>query len=183
LALDHQQNITAIEQEMEDILAQLRVSELDEQDRDAAETWIEWLDVVRVWSGSITSREGIVDLTSVPAQAILKVKLSNSSLASRALRRLQALCRRFVILPRGFYLPDDVAPLSSHPLSSSAFSDVYKAQWGTREVALKVLRMHTDNQEKVKKVWLINSQRLNIHSFDGAGVLRGGHHVEGPGSP
>jgi hypothetical protein len=55
LALDNQQNITMFEQEMEGVLTHLRVSKLNEQDRDVAETWIEWLDMVRVYFYSINA--------------------------------------------------------------------------------------------------------------------------------
>lgn len=42
--------------------------------------------------------------------------------------------------------------LSSHSISSSALSDVYRGRMAGKHVAVKVLRVHADNRVQVAKV-------------------------------
>jgi predicted unusual protein kinase regulating ubiquinone biosynthesis (AarF/ABC1/UbiB family) len=75
-----------------------------------------------------------------------------SDLRSRAIRRLQALCRHSGHLPPSCNLRQRITLESDSPISSSAMSDVYKARTSDDEVAIKVLRVHADNRTEVRKV-------------------------------
>lgn len=77
----------------------------------------------------------------------------DSSIYGRGVRSLQALCRRSELLPGSCrLLSTNIALLDQYPISSSAMSDVYRAQCGSRDVAVKSLRVHKDNRAEVEKV-------------------------------
>jgi hypothetical protein len=66
---------------------------------------------------------------------------------------MQALCRQSGQLPTGCILADRIELRYDVNASSSALSDVYRGQRANAsDVAVKVLRVHVDNQEKVRKV-------------------------------
>jgi hypothetical protein len=69
-------------------------------------------------------------------------------------RRLRQLCRDSGLVPTSSKLPKDIDISSSSPLSLSYFSDVYRGRLGDRDVAVKVLRLHIDEAQRVKKVRL-----------------------------
>lgn len=67
------------------------------------------------------------------------------------MRQLRSICREVECLPMSCIIQGDMA-LSQRPVSSSAYSDVYKGRMGGQAVALKSLRIHASNQSKVLKV-------------------------------
>jgi hypothetical protein len=66
--------------------------------------------------------------------------------------RLRDLCGRSGSLPEAYFLAHDITLLDNNPVSHGGFSDVYRGLCAGRPVALKVLRVSSDDQEDVKKV-------------------------------
>ncbi|KAF9261240.1 kinase-like protein [Marasmius fiardii PR-910] len=69
--------------------------------------------------------------------------------AKRCTKCLNTLVKRYHVFPSSFFC-DDVTRVSVYPLGGGGFADVYKglAFAGTRTVCLKVLRIHTQNDER-----------------------------------
>lgn len=86
----------------------------------------------------------------MPHQALTSVD-PNGILYGRGIARLRALCRRTGCLPTSCFLKEDIALEISQPLHRTALSDVYQGRRGTLLVALKSLRVHGDDKEKVEK--------------------------------
>jgi hypothetical protein len=93
------------------------------------------------------------------AQNIMAENPSNLLYAQRV-RRLRQLCRSSGLVPTYCKIPKDVTLLGSAPVSQSHFSDIYHGKLDEREVAIKVLRLHMDDIQTVKKVRTIVSQVL-----------------------
>lgn len=87
----------------------------------------------------------------------------NPELCSRSLSRLRALCRETSRLPASCSLPNNIT-YGRDPISSSAFSDVYRGQLNGRAVALKALRIHVDNRVKVTKVSIFSTTQSYVCS-------------------
>jgi hypothetical protein len=91
--------------------------------------------------------------------------LSSSDSASilyiEGVRRLRRLCRDTQLVPTSCKLPADLDSVSPRPVSRSNFSDIYVGRLSGRDVAIKVLRLHMDEVENIKKV---SSTILRIHS-------------------
>lgn len=75
-----------------------------------------------------------------------------SVLYARTLPTFRAICRRSGCLPSSCYLAEEVVLESPHPLHQTALSDVYQGHIGSLRVALKSLRLHSDNRSKTEKV-------------------------------
>jgi serine/threonine protein kinase len=69
-----------------------------------------------------------------------------------ALLRLRRLCRNSGLAPTSCKLSKEVQMLTSVPISSSHFSDIYRGRLDGHEVAVKALRLHMDDIQSVKKV-------------------------------
>jgi bifunctional pyridoxal-dependent enzyme with beta-cystathionase and maltose regulon repressor activities len=68
------------------------------------------------------------------------------------LRQLERLCRTYDLVPTSSRIIQDIVLTSSVPISCSYLSDVFEGRLGTKAVAVKALRLHTDQVMKVKKV-------------------------------
>lgn len=79
----------------------------------------------------------------------------------RLLFRLREMCRRNGLFPSlrtlGANIPHEVTPVSA-----TAFSDVYRAELNGRVVALKALRVHSDDLDRVTKVHALSFSRLDV---------------------
>ena len=68
------------------------------------------------------------------------------------MRDLRKLCGAFGILPSSFALPPELVEHEPAPFAWGGFSDVYKATFKERDVAVKILRVDTGNIEHMHKV-------------------------------
>lgn len=79
--------------------------------------------------------------------------IKNESLHNQVIRAMRKLCQQSGCLPTNMCLPLEVtSPPNAEHISASALSDVYRKQWGEHLVALKMLRIHVEHQEAVRKV-------------------------------
>jgi predicted unusual protein kinase regulating ubiquinone biosynthesis (AarF/ABC1/UbiB family) len=69
-----------------------------------------------------------------------------------AVQRLRHWCQRFDELPASCTLDDLVNLDNREPISCSALSDVYCAEYLGAKVAVKVIRLHGDDREAARKV-------------------------------
>ena len=77
----------------------------------------------------------------------------SSALYGNALRKLREIGRKAGQLPSSCHLADDSIKLDSErTVSASNISDIYRGKLGKRKVAVKALRWHMDNREKIEKV-------------------------------
>lgn len=92
--------------------------------------------------------------SELPPQALRSRHVDpRSALYGNALRKLREIGRKAGQLPSSCHLADDSIKLDNErSVSESAISDIYRGKIGKRKVAVKVLRMHMDNREKVEKV-------------------------------
>lgn len=93
------------------------------------------------------------------------------NLHSRAIQRLQALCRYTGRLPPSCDLGRNIILYSRSPISSSALSDVYKGTMLDDDVAIKVLRIHEDNRTEVRRVSRSPSRVPLFYAKDATDVL------------
>lgn len=115
-------------------------------DEDDIQRWIDWLDEVCAVFNSITP-SGLSQ-----GQSIASVQ-TQTAVYSRAVRRLQLLCRNSGRLPSSCLLASEVVVEGDgEPYSKSAFSDIYFGRFGDMPVALKALRIHVDDKKKVERV-------------------------------
>jgi hypothetical protein len=77
-----------------------------------------------------------------------------------AVRRLRRLCRTSQLVPTSCKLPHDVTDISAKPVCQSHFSDIFRGKLEGRDMAIKALRLHSDQIEEVKKASYI-CKRLN----------------------
>lgn len=75
-----------------------------------------------------------------------------SELFRNALQKLRQLCGRSNQLPTECYLSSSIRLEVKHAVSQGGFSDVYCGVMSGRQVALKALRIHVDDQARVNKV-------------------------------
>jgi hypothetical protein len=66
-------------------------------------------------------------------------------------RDLKRACLRSGLLPVGCFLTDEYY-IFGNAISRSAYSDVYYGQGYGRQIAVKILRAHVDDRNKVWKV-------------------------------
>jgi hypothetical protein len=64
---------------------------------------------------------------------------------------LKRTCLRSGLLPAGCFLHGDYT-IPELPASRSAFSDVFRGQGYGKELAVKVLRVHADERDRIWKV-------------------------------
>jgi hypothetical protein len=84
-------------------------------------------------------------------QALLLSDPANA-LYAEGVRRLRRLCRNTQLVPTSCLLPKEVTLLSAKPICQSNFSDVWRGQLDEVDVAVKVIRLHGDEVQEVKKV-------------------------------
>jgi hypothetical protein len=71
----------------------------------------------------------------------------------RAMYVLSRMCKRTSMLPNSCRIKEDIQHITSDPLFMGGFADVYRGQLGTRNVALKVLRVYGNrNGDEVLRV-------------------------------
>lgn len=115
-----------------------------EEESHRTQQWIDWLDEVHdtvKWCNSMLIHPQITDLLD-----------SESALFRSALQKLRYLCGRSNLLPKDCYISGNIELKHEHPASQGGFSDVYLGVLHRQSVALKVLRVHVDNQAQVTKV-------------------------------
>lgn len=64
--------------------------------------------------------------------------------------KLRALCRSSGLLPSTAYVVGETLAREKY-ICGSGFSDIYRGSCGGRLVAIKELRMHIDNRDRVLK--------------------------------
>jgi hypothetical protein len=75
-----------------------------------------------------------------------------SAFYAEGVHRLRRLCRNTHLVPTSCLLPKEVTSLPTKPICQSNFSDVWRGQLDGADVALKVIRLHGDEVQEVKKV-------------------------------
>lgn len=75
-------------------------------------------------------------------------------------RRLRQLCREADLVPTSCQIVEEIILSRPTPISKSHFSDVYHGHLDRREVAVKDLRLHTDEVLQMRKVPIFHSLRL-----------------------
>jgi hypothetical protein len=72
-----------------------------------------------------------------------------------ALQELRRWCRTSQTLPQSCKITHEIQLDSLHAISCSAFSDVHRGTCDGEMVAVKILRIHADDVEGVKKVRIV----------------------------
>jgi hypothetical protein len=85
-------------------------------------------------------------------------------LYSEGVRRLRGLCRKTNLVPTSCRVSQDIIETTTDPIRSH-FSDVYTGVLDGRKVAIKVLRVHRDQLDDVRKVRSVAREcSLKTHS-------------------
>lgn len=144
-----------------------------ETNGELAQGRIDWLDDVRYF---VLPLSGLSDSSHDLFQTLQKLDRS-SLLYPRLFRRFRALCRQSRLLPSACFLLNDITLHDRHPLHQTAFSDIYKGQYGKISVALKSLRVHGNDRARVEKVSEL-FVKWSLHRSFRPGILRRNSDVE-----
>ncbi|KAF9262815.1 hypothetical protein L218DRAFT_959960 [Marasmius fiardii PR-910] len=79
----------------------------------------------------------------------------NELYRKRCTKCLNALVKKYYVFPTSFFC-DSIIRDGDYPLGGGGFADVYKGFLGSRAVCLKVLRVHTQTDEKKRKKMVEN---------------------------
>jgi hypothetical protein len=80
---------------------------------------------------------------------------SDLPLYCQGIRQLRHLCRATKLVPTPCIISKEIAQIPTNPISKTAFSDVWSGTLDGSPVAIKVLRLHRDDLEKMGKVSLL----------------------------
>jgi hypothetical protein len=71
-----------------------------------------------------------------------------------SLHNLRQLCCRFGRIPKACHIPGTIVLDFPHPVSQGGYSDVYRGTYGGCPVAVKALRVHLSERDRLMKAGL-----------------------------